>query len=43
MKFKHGVSVLLASTILMAGCTTDRGEIKIIINKSIKQTMRKKS
>lgn len=28
MKFKHGVSVLLASTILMAGCTTDRGEIK---------------
>ena len=28
MKFKHGVSALLVSTILMAGCTTDRGEIK---------------
>ncbi|PWG67865.1 hypothetical protein DEM28_26255, partial [Enterobacter mori] len=28
MKLKYGISALLASTVLVAGCTTDKGEIK---------------
>ena len=28
MKFKYGIGAILASTVLIAGCTTDKGEIK---------------
>lgn len=32
MKLKHGIGVALASTILLAGCTTDKGEMKAYNN-----------
>lgn len=36
MKIRHGISMLLASTLLLSGCTTDKGEIKNY-NKQVKK------
>jgi outer membrane murein-binding lipoprotein Lpp len=29
MKLKYGISAVIASTVLVAGCTTDKGEINL--------------
>ena len=36
MKLKQGIGVALASTVLLAGCTTDKGEMKAY-NKQIQK------